>query len=158
MNDEDHTAIIERVGAVMQARRERGEVTSEQFSDEYYKMIRAEIAAAKAADEEPEAVAAPRSGDVVPMLRPTTQVKPAPKPIIAKRDAALHINIGSSVISVMQGHGEDILLTEKAGWHYIDGIWTVTPDRLTYLLDGQIEKAIRGLNYESKTKLVNEVR
>jgi hypothetical protein len=39
-------------------------------------------------------------------------------PIIAKRDAALHIIIGDGVIAVIRQRGEDILLTEKAGYCY----------------------------------------
>jgi hypothetical protein len=43
MNNADHEAMLERVGAAMRAKKERGEKTSEQFSDEYYKMVRAEM-------------------------------------------------------------------------------------------------------------------
>jgi phage/plasmid-associated DNA primase len=98
-----------------------------------------------------------KSGNVV-QLRTTTQVKPVSSPIIAKRDAALHIIIGDGVIAVIRQRGEDILLTEKAGYCYSDGTWSMEADRPTHFLDGEIEKAIRSLNYESKIKIVNEVR
>jgi hypothetical protein len=96
----------------------------------------------------------PTGSNVVSLAGAAAARKPKPKPTLSDSDAN-HIKIGSAVLDVIKGRGDDLLFTEKAAWICTGGLWTMMTDSDGWL-NVEIEKAIMGLGYTSTKRLRGE--
>jgi P4 family phage/plasmid primase-like protien len=97
------------------------------------------------------------SAEVVSLAKARTAAAIKPKPAADPNDAN-HIIIGKAVIDVIKKRGDDLIFTEKAAWRCSGGLWTMATDGMGAWLNVEIERAARGLNFASASKLINETR
>jgi D5 N terminal like len=63
---------------------------------------------------------------------------------------------GSCAVYVIQHRGEEIMFTDEGAYQCSDGLWSMSPDRLTSLLNVEIEKAAQSRMLPSNNKLITE--
>jgi phage/plasmid-associated DNA primase len=98
-------------------------------------------------------------GNVVNLADAAAARKPAPKPKPDVSDSdANHIKLGSTVIAVIKGRGDDLIFTEKAAWRCSDGIWTMATDGMSAWLNVEIETGAKKMGFPSNNKLISETR